>query len=254
MIVTFITEQGGVGKTSMCFNLAWRLAEKGKKVLMVDTDPQGGNLSSFAGVPDLDECAGLYELLKMPKRYNPGNTVLEVRENLYIIPANESATGISDCVKCNGNVFCFRDTFDMMEGEYDYIFIDTSPTPSIVHIAALSSSDGMVIPIQPDGKSIEGTKHIIDTCDMIRENYNPGLRILGLVYNNWGQRTRISRASFAAIERFCKEKDIYITDSKIAPNISITEIPLVNCGITEYAPKSKGAACYISLCEELFGV
>lgn len=253
MIVSFITEQGGVGKTSLCFNIAWYLNQKNKKVLMVDLDAQGGNLSYVAGVDNLEDRPGIIDILKK-KQITPHNAIYTIKKGLEIICANETAVDLPEAMKKTKNYECLKDILKELEGEYDYIFIDTNPTPSIIHAVTLIASDGIVIPLLPDGKSIEGTKHVIDTYEMIKENYNENLKVLGLVYNRYENRTRLAQAVESAIGDYANAHNIKVTKTKIVSNINIAETTLYNIGITEYAPKSKGAACYKDLAKELFKV
>lgn len=254
MVVSFITEQGGVGKTSLCFNLGWYLSSIGKKVLMIDLDPQGGNLSFMAGVKDLENKKGIQHIMSSEEgEYSIKNTQYQLKPNLYIIPANEDAIELTSTIKGKDKrARCLDRIIQPVKDKFDYIFIDMNPTPSEIHLVSLIASDGVIIPLLPDGKSIEGTTHVVDTFESVRDNFNPDLKILGVVYNKYEKRTNLSKAVESAIAKFCNEKDIYIADTKIPINTAIGETFLTKTGITDDAPKSKGAICYKALASELF--
>jgi chromosome partitioning protein len=255
MIVSFLTEQGGVGKTSLVFNLGWYLASKGKKVLMIDTDPQGGNLSRLVGIRDLDETPGIVDILRDPSTYTLKDSTIEIRENLYIIPANETARELPDVYKeLNEDEKCLKKELDKVKKKYDYIFIDTSPAPSDVHVIALVASEKLIIPLLPDVKSIDATQNVIDTYEAVKDAYNKKLEVLGLVYNMYESRTNISRVVQEALTTSYRKKAIKFTEAKIPKNVAMSNAWALKTGVTECFPKSKGAVIYRQLAEELFGI
>lgn len=255
MIVSFLTEQGGVGKTSLVFNLGWYLAEKGKKVLLIDLDPQGGNLSRLLGVEDLDDQAGVIDIIREPETYDFKNAAINIKENLDLIPANEEARDIPAVYKEMGsNPNCIKNSLDKVKKKYDYIFIDTSPAPSDAHILALVASDSLVIPLLPDVKSIDATQNVIDTFYLVKENLNKKLSIMGLVYNKYEQRTNISKVVQEVLTAAYRKKEIKFTEAKIPNNVALTNAWAVKIGVTESYPRSKGANAYKKLANELFGI
>lgn len=253
MVVSFITEQGGVGKTSLCFNLAWYLASAGKKVLMIDLDPQGGNLSYFAGIKDLDDKPGIIDVLQGAETITNVQHILE--NGLFIIPANERAVDLAYTItNSEDKIESLKNAIAPIKRRFDYIFIDMNPTPSVIHLASLAASDSLIIPLLPDGKSIEGTTHVIDTYNLVKSTMNKKLKILGLVYNKYEKRTRLSKAVETTMEGYCNEHGVPIAATKIPVNVAIGETVLTKQGVTEYAPKSKGADSYQKLSKELFGI
>ncbi|MBR5179961.1 MAG: ParA family protein [Lachnospiraceae bacterium] len=255
MIVSFLTEQGGVGKTSLVFNLGWYLATQGKKVLLVDLDPQGGNLSRLLGVSDLDERPGVVDIIREPDKYNFTNTVIKVNDYLSFVPANEYAREIPDVYKSKGeDEKCLKTMLDKVKRKYDFIFIDTSPAPSDAHILSLVASDSLIIPLLPDVKSIDATQNVIDTYEAVKQAYNKKLEILGLVYNFYDNRPNISRVVQEALAVSYNKKKIRFTETKIPRNVSLTNAWAVKTGVTESYPRSKGAQSYIELSKELFGI
>ena len=255
MVVSFLTEQGGVGKTSLVFNLGWYLSTKGYKTLLIDLDPQGGNLSRLLGVKNLDEKAGVVDNLQDGSTYSFSKISINIKENLDVIPANEGAIQIPDVYKENGlDEKCLKKSIDKVKKKYDYIFIDTSPAPSISHVLSLTASDMLVIPLAPDTKSIDATSNVIDTYNMIKENYNSKLKIGGLVYNKFEKRTSIARIVCEALEATYRKHDFSFTEAKIPNNTDVAKAWAMKMGVTESFPRSKGAKAFRELAEELFGI
>lgn len=253
MVISFITEQGGVGKTSLCFNLAWFLASQNKKVLMIDMDAQGGNLSYAAGVPDVDDKNGINEILENSAEIT--DCIYKLSPNLSIIPANNNAMFISDTIGQKGlPVDCLRKEINKVKKKYDYVFIDTNPTPSIIHVISLVASDELIIPLTTDAKSIEGTKHIVETYEDVKKQGNKKLEIKALVYNKYEKRTTLSRVVDEQIRKLSGKKGLPIAQNKIPANIAIAETMLAKIGITDYNQTSKGSIAYRALAKELFGV
>lgn len=249
MVTSFITEQGGVGKTSLCYNIGWYFATIGKKVLLIDLDAQGGNMTFFAGVKQREDKAGIYDIISDP-RNTIANSRIKIRENLYLIPANGNTMLLGDLIRVKGQD-CLKKLIDN-ENEYDYIFIDTNPTPSLIHYISLVASDNAIIPTLANAKSYEATKHIIDTVELVKEEMNPKLYVLAVVYNMYNNRTRISKITRERIDKLCKVKGVNVAKTRIPFNTDIDHISLVKVGITEYSKKSTGAIAILKLTSEIF--
>lgn len=253
LIISFITEQGGVGKTSLCFNLGWHLASQGKKVLLIDMDAQGGNLSYTVGVENLKERKGIANIFLREARIV--GCIYKLSPNLSIIPANNDAMLIPDAVKARGgDIKILKKELIKIENKYDYIFIDTNPTPSVIHLISLAASDELIIPLVPDAKSIEGTKHILETYDTIRIRDNKQLDVKALVFNKYEKRTGMSKLVEEEIISLCRQGGFPIAQTRIPQNIAIAETNIAKMGITTYKPESKGAQSYLALSKELFGI
>jgi len=254
LIITYITEQGGVGKTSLCYNLAWYLASQGKKILMVDLDPQKGNLSYFAGIEDKDVRPTIKDVLTKEKKIQ--DIIYRVTPNLSIIPANSDVTLVPELVNyhLDGDYKCLKAELDKIKKDYDYIFIDINPTPSVLHILSLVSSDEVIIPLQPDMKTLAGTAGVLETIDTVKEGMNKKLQIRALVFNFWVSRTGLSKLLRDTMKELGKDRGIPVAQTKIPRNVAIGETPLEYVGITTYSPKSKGALAYVDLAKELFRI
>lgn len=256
MVVSFLTEQGGVGKTSLVFNLGWYIASKGYKTLLIDLDPQGGNLSRLLGVEDLDNRPGVVDTLVDPVKYSFSKIAVNIRENLDLIPANEDAMNIPEMYERNEQDVAFlKKSIDKVKKKYDYIFIDTSPAPSISHILSLVASDQLIIPLIPDVKSIAATQNVIETYRMVKENTNKKLIIGGLVYNKYEQRSTIAQIVKEALDTAYSKADFSFTKTKIPVNTDLVRAWGAKKGVTDSAKSSsKGAKAYRELAAELFGI
>lgn len=253
MIIAGIAEQGGVGKTTLCHNLGWYLSTKNKKVLLVDTDPQKSNLSALAGLKNKDRLPGIFEVICGQKKIS--DVVVNIRENLDLIPANEDSTGLLPLLYSDNNgKYKLKEALKPLKKSYDFIFIDSSAYPTC-HIMPLIASDYVLIPSKPDGKSIDSTKATLESYLSIKEQFNPNLQVLAVVENGYSNRkNNLSKASLSATEMLCKMLNVTCAKTKIPQNTDIGQTVLYCAGITETNPKSAGAKGIIALSNELFGI
>lgn len=256
MITSFITEQGGVGKTSLCYHLGWYLASQGHSVLLVDIDPQGCNLSFAMGVVDKDDKPGMRDILAGDVDIK--DCIIPLTPNLSIIPGNGDSAAFESIqqvvMEKKLSPKCIREVLDKVRDDYEYIFIDEGPSPSIVHWLVLSSVDDMVIPLIPDGKSIDGTKSILETYEVVKKTQNPNLRVRALVFNMFDQRSNLSKVVYKQMIELARAKGIPVAQTKIKQNAPIRETYIAHEGITTYNPSCVGAKNYKELSTELFGV
>ena len=252
MVITTITEGGGVGKTALTFNLAWCLANRGKRVLMIDLDAQGGNLSFFAGVKNKDKRDTIVNVFRGEKSIN--DVAVNLKENLWIVPGNQNLMDVDSIVKKEKDgVTILKNEVGKIKKKYDYIFIDVNPTPSMIHVISLMASEGMIIPTVPDAKCVASTMKVIETYEDIKKGGNPKLKVLGIVFNEVEDRSLLAKGVIQTIASFASAKGVPIMQTIIPKNIAIGEQGFTHIGITEYKPKSKGALAYVELCDEMFG-
>lgn len=240
MVITFINEKGGVGKTALLFNAAYYLASIGRKVLMIDMDAQRANLTYMAGVDKDDKMLTIADVLA---GVDVRRSVLALDDTLHIIPATgrlalqtpqRTNTGVLDGIKSN----------------YDYIFVDVPPTPGVWQAVALSLSDGLIVPMLPDIMSLESIMGLAGSINAAQTS-NPGLRVLGLVMNRSTLRTRLSASVHKTASKMASQLGCKVFANGIRNNVSIAEAVGQNVGVTEYAPKSNGAIDIINFCKEL---
>ena len=245
-VITYINEKGGVGKSSICFNVGWHFAETGKKVLMIDLDGQRANLTFIAGIDKPSKLATMYDVLV--DGLDVKKTVLVVEDNLHIIPATfDVATFSNNNVKLED----MKAAINQLKPYYDYIFIDVSPTPNRGHALALTVSDGAIIPMLPDVTSLEANKGVVETVRSAQEAANPGLRVLGVVLNKFTLRTLLSSQVAATADKMAAAMKSKVFKTKIRQGVAMSENVGRHMGVTAYAPKSKCADDIKQLCKEI---
>lgn len=243
-IITFINEKGGIGKTSTCFNVAWELA-KTKKVLMVDMDGQRANLTYFCGVKKPDDLITIADVLKKGK--STKEAIKEVKKNLYLVPATVDVADISQTVKAKK----MKDALKEVAEDYDYIFIDVSPSPDWRHYLSLAACDYALVIMLPDMTSLESDNGILESIDEVKETSNPNLKVLGIVFNRNEERSNMSKQVKGLAEKFASKMDTKVFKSKIRNAVALGEVAYVHEGITDYDRKSAVADDVRTLTKEL---
>ena len=243
-IITFINEKGGIGKTSSCFNIAWELSNR-KKILMLDMDGQRANLTYFCGIKKPDDLLTIADVLKKGK--NVHESIQNVKDGLDIIPANVDVADISQTVK----VRKMKEVIQEIADEYDYIFIDVSPSPDWRHYLALSVSNYALIIMLPDMTSLESNNGILESVEEVKETTNPHLKVLGIVFNRNENRTNMSKQVKNIADIFAEKMNTKVFKSKIRNAVALGEVAYVHIGITEYDPKSAVAKDIKELVEEI---
>lgn len=246
-IIAIVNQKGGVGKTTTAINLGAALAERGKTVLLVDTDPQA-NATSGVGI-DTEKIHGtLYDL------YINNKEILEVLyptsvENLHLLPSSPDLSGLSiELVHEEGREIRLKMLLSAVKDSYDYILIDCPPSLGILTVNALVAADRVVVPVQCEYYALEGLSRLNQTIDIIKENINPELQIEGIILTMHDPRTTLSSQVVEETKKFFGEK-VYKT---IVPrNVRISEAPSYGQPINVYAKKSKGAEAYQNLAKEL---
>ena len=253
-VYTLINQKGGVGKTTTVINLACWAALDGKRVLIVDADPQG-NASSGLGVKrkQLERCA--YDMLVGAPDGSPTATASEVIletgvENLMLIPATLNLAGadmaLSTAIARERRL---RQAIDPVRGEFDLILIDTPPSLGILSVNALVASDFVIIPIQCEYYALEGVSQLLHVIGIAQAQLSPDLRIAGAVLTMYDSRTNLS-ADIAADVRADFEHHVFQT--VIPRNVQLAEAPSYGQPIAIYAPSSRGAKRYYALYKEVF--
>lgn len=244
-VITFINEKGGVGKTSACLNTAWAITEKGKNILMIDVDGQKANLSFFAGVERSEGMLTLIDVLKNGVHLQ--EAAIPVKENLWIVPANAAVADIG----MDSKISRFRSELKAVKDEYDYIFIDVTPSPGWSHYLSLSVSDYAVVIMLPDIASLEGNSGILESIEEIQETTNTKLRIAGILFNRNNDRTNLGKQVQAIAEQMAESADTTIFFTKIPQAVSLSECVAAHQGITEYDPGSRAAEAIEAFADEL---
>lgn len=248
-VVAYINEKGGVGKSSVCFNVGCELALQGRKVLLIDLDGQRANLTYICGIEKKPGMLTMYDVLVDGKDIK--RTVLVVEDNLHIIPASADVTGMDDK---NSRLEDMIKSVNELRAFYDYIFIDVSPTPNRGHALALASADGVIIPMLPDITSLEANMGVIESIRLTQKNTNPNLKVLGIVFNKYTWRTLLSSSVTKTAEKMAGALHSQVFQTKLRQAVTLSENVGKHMGVTSYAPKSKSADDIKNLCKEIEGV
>lgn len=245
-IITFINEKGGVGKTSACFNSAWELSRRGRRILMIDMDGQKANLTFFTGTDsDGEDMKTMADVFKGD--VSIGDTIRNIKENLDIIPADSSMSNLG----MEAKVVKFRKSLSEITDRYDYIFIDVNPAPGWSHYLSLSVSDHAVVVMLPDIASLEGNKGILETIEEIKGTTNPNLNILGFLFNKNNNRTVLAKQVTDAAENMAAVAGSSVFETKIRNTVTLSENVIAHTGVTEYAPASPAADDFNDFANEL---
>lgn len=239
--IAIFNQKGGVGKTTTNINLAACLALKGKKILVLDIDPQG-NTTSGLGISKKTLENTSYELL-INDAMDPKSAILSTGvENLDILPASVDLAGAEiELVQLEGREKRLKKALDKIRSNYDYIFIDCPPSLGLLTINALTAVDSVLIPIQCEFYALEGVSQLISTIELVKRSLNPLLQIEGVILSMFDGRTNLSIQVVEEVKKYFGNK-LYSTI--IPRNVRLAEAPSYGLPITTYDPKSKGAIAY----------
>ena len=246
-IIAVAKQKGGVGKTTTATNLSACLAEKGKKVLAVDIDPQG-NMTSGLGVDKNEVENTVYEMIL--DECTIQECIQEnVLENLSLIPSNVNLAGAEiELIGVENKEFILKESIDQMKDAYDFIIIDCPPSLNTLTVNAMTTADTVLVPIQCEFFALEGLSQLIHTINLVRERLNPSLDIEGVVFTMYDARTNLS---LQVVENVKENLNQTIYKSIIPRNVRLAEAPSHGKPITLYDPKSAGAEAYRELANEV---
>ena len=245
--IAIFNQKGGVGKTTTNINLGACLALMGKKVLILDIDPQG-NTTSGIGIKKKSLDYTVYDLL-IEEDFNTKNAVLHTNiKGLDIIPASVDLAGAEiELVQLDGREKRLKKAIDKVRDSYDYIFIDCPPSLGLLTINSLTAVESVLIPLQCEFYALEGVSQLVSTIDLVRRNLNPDLQIEGVILSMFDGRTNLS---VQVVQEVKKHFGSLVYSTVIPRNIRLAEAPSHGMAIAEYDPKSKGAAAYREFAKE----
>lgn len=244
-IIAVANQKGGVGKTTTSVNLSALLAKKGKKVVLLDADPQG-NATSGLGV-DKNVEKSLYDVLVNEEPVE--NTLQDtIEKNLKICPSNVNLAGAEvELVSQMSREHRLKEQLDQIKDKYDYIFIDCPPSLGLITLNSFTAADSVLIPVQCEYYALEGLGQLINTINLVKKHLNKSLEIEGAVLTMYDIRTNLSNQVVKEVKKYFDDK-VYKT--VIPRNVRLSEAPSFGMPITTYDPKSKGARSYEKLARE----
>ena len=248
-VISVANQKGGVGKTTTTVNLCTILAKKGKKILLIDADPQG-NATSGLGVEKEVEFS-TYDILV-------NETAIEqtlqktMIKNLKVCPSNMNLAGAEvELVSMMSREQRLKEKLDVIKEKFDYIFIDCPPSLGLVTLNAFTASDSVLIPVQCEYFALEGLGQLLNTFNLVKKHLNKNIEIEGALLTMYDIRTNLSNQVVKEVNKYFNNK-VYKT--VIPRNVRLSEAPSYGLPITEYDPKSKGAKSYLKFAKEFITI
>ena len=256
-IIAIVNQKGGVGKTTTSINLSASLGILGKKVLMIDLDPQG-NATTGVGVDKRNIGSSIYEVLTMKDSIE--NAIVKTKSvNLSVVPAYLNLAGaemeLIDLERKNkesnikfNRVMRLKEELNKVKDSYDYILIDCPPSLGILTTNALAAADSVLIPVQCEYYALEGIMQLINTVMLAQRKVNPNLDIEGVLLTMLSVNTNLGLEVISSIKEFFKER---VYDTIIPRLIKLAEAPSHGKTILDYDPRGKGTKAYLNLAKEV---
>ena len=245
-IISVANQKGGVGKTTTTINLSTLIAKKGKKVLMIDADPQG-NASSGVGLDRDDIELSIYDILIDEVEFD--NVVKKTNiKNLDICPSNINLAGAEvELVSVMSREHRLKEKLHKIKDNYDYIIIDCPPSLGLITLNAFTASDSVLIPVQCEYYALEGLGQLLNTINLVKKHLNKNLEIEGALLTMYDVRTNLSNQVVKEVKNYFNDK---VYKNVIPRNVKLSEAPSYGMPISVYDPRSKGAKSYEKFVKE----
>lgn len=246
-IIAIANQKGGVGKTTTSVNLSACLAEAGKKVLLVDLDPQG-NTTSGLGIEKNELEKTVYEVISGELPIQEG-IISELFENLSLLPANRNLSGAEiELITTENMQYIMKEKLEEVREDYDFIILDCPPALGMLTVNAMTAADSVLVPIQCEFYALDGLSQLLYTVELIQKNLNPNLYMEGVVFTMYDARTNLS---LQVVENVKDNLNQNIYKTIIPRNVRLAEAPSHGLPINLYDTKSTGAESYRLLAEEV---
>ncbi|MBR1760495.1 MAG: ParA family protein [Schwartzia sp.] len=246
-VLAITNQKGGVGKTTTAVNLAACLGALGRRVLLVDFDPQG-NATSGVGLDKAAQERTAYQVIVNAEDVR--TAICHTDYDLDVIPANVDLAGaeVELATAGDGRETRLKAAVDQVRDDYDFILIDSPPSLGLLSLNALTAADGVLIPIQCEFYALEGVSELMRTLDLVREGLNPSLEVSGVLLTMFDARTNLSGQVAGEVREFFKEK---VYETVIPRTVRLSEAPSYGMPIIAYDIHAKGAEVYAELAKEV---
>lgn len=246
-IIALSNQKGGIGKTTSAVNLAACIAQKGKKVLLCDIDPQG-NATTGVGVRKNSSLKTSYDLIIGSCDTKDAITKTDF-DNLWVIPTNIALAGAEyELVNTEKRERVLAAKLAEIKDEFDYIIIDCPPSLGVLTLNALTAADGIVIPMICEFYALEGLSQLMMTIRKVKKHFNPSLEITGILITMYDKRLNLSAQVKAELEKYYGDK---LFETMVVRNVKLSEAPSYGMPVVYYDKSSKGAQAYKALADEL---
>ncbi len=257
-IIALMNQKGGVGKTTTCVNLGAALAEMGRKICLIDLDPQA-HLTINYGINLTPEVISLYDVLLGEKTFLEAMHRVD-DENIALVPSSiDLAAADIELASVPGRELVLRRAIEAAQHDFDYILLDCPPSLGLLTVNALSCANEVIIPMQPHFLALQGVAKLLETVQIVNRRMNPKLKVSGIVLTMFDSQTKLTSEVVAELNAFIEQAKgkplpwagAKIFDSKIRRNIKLAESPSFGQTIIAYGPTSNGAADYRALAKEI---